>query len=336
MYQKEDNIDENDLMDYIKVILKRKKMIFGITVLAVIAAAGFSFYMPKVYDISTSLEIGVIDKEGEGDFELIEEPGQIVAKIESDVYGVLVREKLQISEEDYPEIKTENPKNTNLVVTKIESDKTEQSKNILEKINNLILGEHQVVVENKKQLIEKEISTTEDKIQLSQSDIEKTKNKISPTDKDIQRIKNKILYCQEEVKNLENKVKTLEKVLVYEQTPGTQFALFDAKEKLAKKRQEIENLYLNINNLERTKQDLWMQINSLQVDIKNFNTEIELLKSSLNDIKPTKIVKVPTVSEEPVKPRTLLNIVIAGVLGLFMGTFLAFFREFWEKSNKLA
>ena len=306
------------------------------TVLAVIAAAGFSFYMPKVYDISTSLEIGVIDKEGEGDFELIEEPGQIVAKIESDVYGVLVRKELQVSEEDYPKIKTENPKNTNLVVTKIESDETEQSKNILEKINNLILGEHQIVVENKKQLIEKGISTTEDKIQLSQSDIEKTENKIYPTDRDIQRIKNKIIHCQEEERNLKNKVEALEKVLVYEQTAGTQFALFDAKEKLARKKQEIENLYLNINNLERTKQDLWMQINSLQVDIKNFNTEIELLKSSLNDIKPTKIIKVPTVSEEPVKPRPLLNIVIAGVLGLFMGTFLAFFKEFWEKSNKLA
>jgi len=53
----------------------------------------------------------------------------------------------------------------------------------------------------------------------------------------------------------------------------------------------------------------------------------------LDEIKPTQVVKSPTVSASPIKPRPLLNIVIAAILGLFIGVFLAFFQEWWEKNK---
>jgi len=92
-------------------------------------------------------------------------------------------------------------------------------------------------------------------------------------------------------------------------------------------------LYLTINSLRRDREDLEIQINLLKNSIESLNAQINSLKASLEDIKPTKIVKSPTVSEEPVKPRPLLNMAIAGILGLFMGTFLAFGREWWEKAR---
>ena len=245
MHQR-DNMDEIDLMDYIKVILKRKKMIFGITILAVVAAAGFSYYMPKVYEISTSLEVGIMEKQGEDSFELIEEPSQIVAKIESDAYGVLVREQLQISEQDYPKMKTENPKNTNLVVMKIESNEPKLAKTILEEIDNLILKEHQEKSDKKKSEIE----------------------------------------------------------------------------------ENIKEIQAELNLLE-TKKYYSEGIAELQIKLVN-------LKNQTNTIQITKVVKKPIIPEQPVKPRPLLNIVIAAVLGLFVGTFLAFFKEMWEKEKNLA
>ena len=35
----------------------------------------------------------------------------------------------------------------------------------------------------------------------------------------------------------------------------------------------------------------------------------------------------------PIKPNRKLNILIAGVLGLFVGIFVAFFLEFWQKGK---
>lgn len=326
--------DEIDLMDYVKVLIKRKGLILAIFLGAAIVAGVFSFLMPKIYKIDTSLEVGRVEKPtGTTPEQLVESPTQLVEKIEGDVYGIKVREKLNISEKEWPKIKVENPKGTNLVTMAIESDKSEKAKNILEETNSLILAEHQEIIKTKKELLEKDIKTTEDKIKLVESDIERTKNKIQPIDEDIKRIENKIVNVEEEKNNLEAKIEALEKVLVYEQTPGTQFALFDTKEKLANKKQEIENLYLTINSLRRTKEDLEVQINSLKTSIENLNAQINSLRASLDEIKPTKVVKTPTVSEKPIKPNKKLNIVIAAVLGLFVGVFLAFFKEWWEKSK---
>ena len=319
--------DEIDLMDYVKVLLKRKWLILAIFLGAAMVAGVFSFLMPKVYKIDTALEIG------QAAGVPIEDPGQVVEKIKGDVYGIFAREKLGIPEKKYPKIKTENLKDTRLISLAIESAEPQQAKNILEEINNLILAEHQEKIKTKKELIEQDIKTTEEKIKLVESDIEKTKNKTQPIDEDIKRIENKINNAEEEKSNLEAKVEALERVLVYEQTPGTQFALFDTKEKLANKKQEIEDLYLTINLLRRSKEDLDVQVNSLKTNIESLNAQINSLRASLDEIKPTQVVKSPTVSASPIKPRPLLNIVIAAVLGLFIGVFLAFFQEWWGKSK---
>jgi len=276
--------DEIDLMDYVKVLLKRKWLILAIFLGAAMVVGVFSFLMPKVYKIDTALEIG------QAAGVPIEDPGQVVEKIKGDVYGIFAREKLGIPEEKYPKIKTENPKDTRLISLAIESAEPQQAKNILEEINNLILAEQQEKIKVKKGLLE---------------------NNIEVAKKDIERIKAKIGFLEEERKNLEAKVEALQKILPYQQDPGTQFALFDTKEKLEQKKQEIENRYLEINSLEN-------QINSLQ--------------GQIEDIRPTQVIESPTVSASPIKPRPLLNIVIAAVLGLFIGVFLAFFQEWWEKS----
>jgi len=315
--------EEINLMDYVKVLLKRKWLILVVFLGAAIAAGVFSYLMPKIYKIDTFLEIGTT-----------EVPIQVVEKVKSDAYGVLIREKLGIPEEKYPRIEAENPEDTNLITIKIESGEPQQAKTVLEGINDLIIIDHQERVKTNKELIEHNIKTIEAKIHLVESDIEKTKNKIKPIEGDIKRVENKIDYTKEEKKSLEAKVEALEKVLIYEQTPGTQFALFDAKEKLAGKKQEIENLFLSINSLKRDKEDLDIQINSLEGKIEDLRAQINSLKASLDNIKITRIVKSPTISKYPIKPRPLLNIVLAGVLGIFLGTFLAFGKEWWEKNSE--
>ena len=45
------------------------------------------------------------------------------------------------------------------------------------------------------------------------------------------------------------------------------------------------------------------------------------------------LVKEPTASLYPVSPRKKVNVAIAGILGLFMFTVLAFFLEYIEKQK---
>jgi polysaccharide biosynthesis transport protein len=379
-YQEE--YDEVDLMDYLKIILKRKFFILALFVMAVAAAGVFSFFSVKVYKIDTVLEVGKTDSTA------LEDPVQLVEKLKAGSYRILVMTELKIKEEGYSKVKETNPKGTNLIIREIESSDIETAKLILEKVNGLILEDHEEKIKVKKGLLSQNIKTIEGKIEIVKINIEKVKNKKQSSGSDIQRVKNKIetlrddiestrnkieplrnditrieikiINAEEEKENLESKVEVLQQQLVYEQTPGTQFALFDAKEKLANKKQEIESLYLSINSLKRAIEDKNLQINSLERSIEDYNSQIgslergledyniqinslegqigdyqaqiNSLKASLEDIKPTEIIKSPTVSENPVKPRPLLNMAIAGVLGLFVGIFAAFGREWWEEA----
>ncbi len=334
----EQEYEEINLIDYVKVIIKRKKIIAIIFFLAVIIAGVLSFVLPKVYKIDTTLSVGKIEnpeaKTEEERVVLVEDPLQVKQKIDNDVYGILIREKLSISEAEYPKITTENPKETNLITLKINSDKIQQAQDILTEINNAIVSEHQDKIKNRLDLVDKNIKSTEEKIKLTESNIKSTENKILPIDNDIGRIESKIKSVEEEKNNLEAKIDALQKVPNYQQDPGTQFALFSAKEKLAGKKQEIESLFMEINTLKKQKDDLAIQINVLKAEIESLNSGINSLKESKSYIKETRIIKMPAVSERQVSPRPVLYMAIAMALGLFAGIFMAFGKEWWENNKK--
>ncbi len=280
---------EIDLMDYVKVILKRKRMILIVFLITIIVAGVFTWFSPKVYKIDTSLEIGTIGGTA------IEDPKQVMEKINNRVYG------------NHSGIKAINPEGTNLIIIEIESKEgPEGDKTILEEINNLILEKHQEKIKIEQELLEKKILSVENDIELSEQDIE--------------RIKARIRFLEEEKKNLENKEKFLEQTLPYEkvkeQLSGSLFALLDLREKLAAKKQEIENGYLSVNSCEKT-------INSLRYQIDSLGRQIK-------DIRFTEILKASTIS---VKQRLIFNMVISAILGVFLGIFLAFLQEWWNKDK---
>jgi len=328
------NEEEINLMDYVKVLLKRKWLILACFVVFVLFAGIISFMMPKVYKIETVLEVGRTQRETEnGPEQLVESPTQLLGKIEGDVYGIKVRQNLNITEQIWPNVKVENPKDTNILVISIESADTEQAKQILMEENSLIIADHEKIIETKKELLEKEIEATGEKIETTQEDIKITLDKITPLENDISRIEAKILILEEEKGNLEDKVSALQEQLVFEQTPGTQFALFDAKERLADKKQETEDLHLRINSLRSGIEDYNSEMNSLERDITDYNSQINSFRADIEEIRPTEIVKKSTISERPIEPRPLLYMVIAGILGIFIGIFWAFGKEWWETSK---
>jgi len=230
--------EEIDLMDYLKVIIKRKKLILTVFSAAIIAAGVFSFLSPKVYKVDTVLEIGQVAGTE------IEAPGQIVEKIGGDVYGILIREKLELTGEEYPKIKAENPKDTKLLIIMAESNNPQKAREILSETIDLILKEHGEKFIEKNSLLEEEIAKTE---------------------KELEFLKSYKAYAD------------------------------------------------------------W--------GIAQLQTELSDKKRQLAYFEMTEIIKPPAVSEKPIKPKPFLNMVIAVILGLFIGTFLAFFQEWWEKNQ---
>jgi len=65
----------------------------------------------------------------------------------------------------------------------------------------------------------------------------------------------------------------------------------------------------------------------------NLNNQVNSLKASLKNCEDFKIIGYAQMPIASIKPNRKLNILIAGVLGLFVGVFVAFFLEFWQKGK---
>ena len=115
--------EEINLMDYIKVILKRKWLILKIIVGAIIVVGILSLVMPK-YKVDTILEVGVTE-------DTLEAPNQLVEKLKNGNYNEAIKTKLNIKK--LPKIGVSNPKDTKLIIISITSSNPEQAKKILNK-----------------------------------------------------------------------------------------------------------------------------------------------------------------------------------------------------------
>lgn len=333
--------DEIDIISYVRFLRKKLSFIISLFLIFIIIAAVYSYFIAeKVYKIDTILESSI--KTGiEGSSRAIEEAMVLKNKIQEDVYGIYVRKKLGISEGEYISPTAYNPEKSNLITIEAKTSQPEKAKQILEETNNFILEESQEKAKLEKRAAEDNIKSTENDIISTERSIKLTENQIVRNENviadEIARTRNKISALEEEKDNLEKKIEELEKVLVYEQTPGTQFALFDTKEKLAKKKQEIETFYIQLSSLiknrEDSKENLETQLKSLENHIVGLRTKIDYSKASLDEIKSIRLVKEPVISESPIKPRPMFNMVVAGALGVFTGIVLALGKEWWDKSK---
>jgi len=65
----------------------------------------------------------------------------------------------------------------------------------------------------------------------------------------------------------------------------------------------------------------------------NLTNQANSLEASLKSCEDFKIINYAQLPVASIKPNKKLNILIAGVLGLFVGIFVAFFLEFWQKGK---
>ncbi|MEA1935451.1 MAG: Wzz/FepE/Etk N-terminal domain-containing protein, partial [Thermodesulfobacteriota bacterium] len=88
--------DEINLIDYLRVLWKWKWFIIAGTLICAVAAAVISLQMPKVYEISTVIEPGIIGIKDDGGFMYIDSVANISGKINGDVYNRKIQKVLHL------------------------------------------------------------------------------------------------------------------------------------------------------------------------------------------------------------------------------------------------
>jgi len=294
---------EVDIVNWLRVILKRKITILVIFILTVGVTAFFSFRQPKTYKVDAVFNVTMIGGNP------VKSADQVIGEAGSNIYRSSIKGKFGFSDASFPKIKFENPKDTDFVKMEAVCTDPETVKTIFEEIIKLIEKDQIEVTNNKKDFLNGRVELLKKNMEIIKKDIDNLK------------LRGNLLLVEK--KNLEDREKALENLGPYDeldqQLNGSLFSLLDVREKISAKKEEIEKNNSQTNNIE-------LQINS-------FQAEFDSLEQQMTEIKPMEIIEAPAISENSTSSRFLFNTVIAAILGIFLGTFLAFSKEWWGKNK---
>jgi len=324
--------DELALMDYLSVIWKRKWIIVIPTLFLVVAVGIVSFLLPPKWEIDALIQPSkfLVQTEG-GRFEEIVfvDPKQMVGQINEATYNNLIATELNLDIREFPKLKAENLRDTNLVRVSTKEKDAEKAKLILHSLFNHL----------KRQLDEK----ADIEIKGVDSDVKSKEIEKLRIEGEIKGNKNKLNIVKQRKKDIEREMNDIRKrteALEKEQQLSLKKENRSESESLAmllysNEIQQSLQYYSDLNELLSSKkieeEDINLEIENKEEKTKQLENEIDNLNERKGRIDYAQLMKEPTSSLYPVSPKKKLNVLIAGILGLMAFTMLVFFLESLEK-----
>lgn len=295
--------DQIDLIDILRILWKRRKLIVGGTILATIVAVAVSLLLPKVYEVSAIFEPGKIKSEKNGDAVFIVTPDSLKESILGEAYDHKIRTALNVESKDYPKIKVAIPKGTSLVKIAVETSKPLLAADILKNLINLVDEEINTKLDFEKKDVNNQIKTALLKNIRVQEMVALTKNQIDETNKKIKLLENS------KAKALSTSTEGAMPVLLYSN--------------------EIQDQQIYLNGLQE-------KLKNYEEEFKGADIRIDSLQLQLNKLKGMNIIKPVTVSDKPVRPKKALIAVLTFMSSLFATIVFVYILHYIDvlKTNK--
>lgn len=113
----------------------------------------------------------------------------------------------------------------------------------------------------------------------------------------------------------------------------------DIKNKIDVTQKQLEQIQVELAEKEHQERLIQRKVNLSQSTYDAFLEKYEetrIAESSEIGDSSILVVSKAIVPEVPVAPKKMLNLAIAGVLGIMLGVFTAFFKEYWKNSEKVS
>jgi len=298
--------NEIELIDYLNVLWKRKWLIIIPTFVLLVAVGVYSFFLPQVWEVDAIIQPSkyIIQTEGGTYSEIIiVDPKQIAGQINEEYYNNLIAAELNLDIREFPKLKAENLRDTKLLKISTKVNDVEKAKLILYSLFKHLKGDLDKKVDVEMKGIEEEIKAYKNKLNI---------------------IKQRKKEIEKEMSDIRKRIESLEK----EQRLSLKKENRSESESLA--------MLLYSNEIQQSLQ-YYSELNELlsekKIEEEDVNLEIGNLNERKGRIDYTQLIKEPTSSLHPVAPRKKLYVLIAGIMGLFIFTILAFFLDYIEKQR---
>jgi uncharacterized protein involved in exopolysaccharide biosynthesis len=340
--------EEVELIDCLRVIWKRRRLIVLGTLLCMAISFVVSFFLPKTYEASAIIEIGATDTKDDK-LEDIEDPNmisevltsdQMISKLKNRLHSELSlkalkkRVKVRGDKQKAPasrflelSLRLDNPQQVVDGVNFLATQIIEEHDKVYQKVLNRLDGEINSIIEKiKNNGVQKE------KISLK---IDNIHSQIKTDNGYTEVIKAEI---EKELKSIQETIKQLSELKPSQMNP---LEIIFLQESLKNQEMQLTGLYREMNDILIRNKDREKQIHDLETQSSVLDSQNEDLRANgarLQQYKDmsenTKIRSAPVVPDQSIGPTVLLNTVIGGISGLILLPLLSFFLEYLEQARK--
>ncbi len=337
--------DEISLVD-IWLVLVRRRFILVATVLAcILAGLLFALLRPPSYAFTTMIQIGrivelpeqnessAVRSRATGD--ALESTETVVAKLnEGYIPKVVAAYVDEADDRAAPKIEASSPKQSDLVLIKSEAAKkgAELHLNLHKKITETLLADHADLIGNFRISVELKLTQAQSKYESLSDETRVLVNRIKLLG-DTQVLLEKQIG---EIQDLLSKVPSaMERAQseVGDEAQGLTFLMVDNE--IQQNRTRLAALEERSQiNLPKERSELEKRLADLERDRAMQQEIISANETQLSRIRGTRVIVGPARSLEPVGPGRAVILTLAGVLGLVLGIFAAFFAEFLQRARE--
>jgi uncharacterized protein involved in exopolysaccharide biosynthesis len=353
--------DEINLYELYLVLKRRYKLILAIFLAAVVFAGAVSFLMPSIYRVSVFLTPGWLGIAKDGHVIYIDSAESISSPISEGSYNMQIIEALGLDPKEYMEkmeFEVSVPRDSHVVKVSYETEDPKQGTRVMEELLNLIQRFYRNRCEVRKEEKENAIQLLRNRMSVLENKKAMILNEKKKISGDIKLQKKKLSLLEDMgkflVKQLEKTEKNTQDIIEQRsemlkgggKADAVSLLLYSNTIQQNIAETERVNFKLKDNMLAQNEarnqiKKLNLQLKDEDLMFKNVNTEIEDtsekikgLKLQMKKIEGILVIQQPTVSSKPVKPKKALNVAVAGVGGLFLGMFWAFFVEWVERRKR--
>lgn len=320
--------DEIDLYQLIQVLLKRKKLIIGIFLVAVITAIAASYLMKPVYRVSAIIRPGQILVRNdtvwsESD---VDAPENIAALVSQNPFHYKILTNLGFDKADAVssfKVKASVQGGTKYISLNIDSADPEKAKQylsyLISEIDSFYLPKakaNMMLLNNEKKRILSERRSINYQIEM-------VKNKLSVLGQQYDRLQKQLGIAEPNAGS--SKLTSVDKLILTLMLENNDIQRQEFRQELEALKAKLESLDLEAIDLKSKLAVLGVKSNPDEQDGKSDDIKVSGIK----------VIQEPVIDPQRVSPKRTLMVAVAGVLGLFVGVFVAFAVEFWQ-SHKVS
>jgi len=327
---------ELQLIDLLRILWKWKYFIVGITVVCVLATGVVSYTSPKVYSVESIIQPGILRVNQDGTYVHLDSVENIKALIEEGTFNYKIIQQLKNkSKNGFPQtlrFKVTSPRGSDTIKVSYESVNSKQGIEILQELKGLLYDKYSKLVEyfrneydTQLRIKNNTIINLKANIGSYENNVNTLKNRISELKSEIETIKqNTVSMTSERDRFLSNNQKedSILSALLYSNTIQQNLALIN----------EFKN---GINEYRMEKETEILKLNAAK---KQMDEMIELRKNlafKKENVQNLQVLQPPTASPFPVRPQTVLNVILAFAFGLIISVLMSYLIEYILK-NKIS